>query len=403
MSIRPKIKTNLKYDFETVPTRMNTGSEKWRDLEKDAKNENKSIPENVIPFSVADMEFVPIPEITKGLTDFLKNHVLGYTCATDEYKQVVCDYFQRRHGYRPDESELVETRGVVEGVFSAVRAFSKVGDGIIMLTPVYYPLYRAIEYNGRKLLRCPLILTDKGYIIDFELFEELAKEAKLFILCSPHNPTGRVWKKEELERLGDICLKNNVFVISDEIHMDITMKKQVHTIFASISPEFANNSIIFTSPSKSYNLAGLQTSNAFIKSPKRKAEFLRALENSFAFNECGVLGYTACSIAYRKGEKWLKKALAVIEQNKEIIETFVKENLPNVRVCPLEGTYLLWLDMRKTGLSKEELEKLMKQNFLYFDEGYIFGEEGEGFERWNIACPTKYVEAALFRLKIALS
>lgn len=392
----------MKYDFENSPFRFQTGSEKWRDMENDLKSQNKTLPEGIIPFSVADMEFATAPEIRESLTSFIKNGILGYTCATEKYKKAVCDYIERRHGYRPKETSLVETRGVVEGVFSAVRAFSKEGDGIIMLTPVYYPLYRAIEYNGRRLLRCPLIPSSDGYKIDFELFEKLAKEATLFILCSPHNPTGRVWKKSELSRLGDICLKNNVFVLSDEIHMDITMKGHTHIPFSSISKEFADNSIVFTSPSKSYNLAGLQTSNAFVENEDRRANFRKALENSFAFNECGVLGYNACYTAYENCEGWLDQALSVIEHNKTLVEEYVKANIKDVEVFPLEGTYLMWLDMRKTGFSKEELERRMKENFLYFDEGYIFGEEGAGFERWNIACPTKYIIDALPRLKKAL-
>ncbi len=390
------------YDFENAPFRLNTGSEKWRDLENDLKKQKKELPNNVIPFSVADMEFLTAPEIIKGLNSFLRNSILGYTCATDEYKKIVCDYIERRHHYRPITDSLVETRGVVEGVFSAVRAFSKEGDGVILLTPVYYPLYRAITYNNRKLLSCPLIPTEEGYIIDFELFEKLAKEASLFILCSPHNPTGRVWKKSELKRLGNICLENDVFVLSDEIHMDITMSGYTHNIFASLSEDFADNSIIFTSPSKSYNLAGLQTSNAFVQNDKRKELFKKELEKSFAFNECGILGYKTCTLAYKKCEKWLDGVLSVIETNKNIVEKYIKENIPDVTVFPLEGTYLMWLDIRKNDLSPEELEKRMKSQFLYFDEGYIFGKEGRGFERWNIACPTKYILSALPRLKEAL-
>lgn len=393
----------MNYDFENSPARFQTGSEKWRDLEKDLKETKRELPKDVIPFSVADMEFSTPPEIAEGLSDFLQNSILGYTCATDEYKKTVCEYIEKRHGYRHDENSLVETRGVVEGVFSAVRAFSKMGDGIIMLTPIYYPLYRAIEYNGRKLLSCPLTPCENGYKIDFTLFEKLAKEATLFILCSPHNPTGRVWKKEELQRLGEICIQNNVFVLSDEIHMDITMSGYKHKTFSSLSEENANNSIVFTSPSKSYNLAGLQTSNAFVKNPQKREAFKKALEDSFAFNECGILGYKACEIAYTKCEKWLEEALKVIETNKTLIESYVKENIPQITVFPLEGTYLMWFDMRKTGFSTKELETRMKENFLYFDEGYIFGKEGEGFERWNIACPTKYIKAALPRLKKALT
>ena len=180
----------IQYNFTNSPSRANTGSEKWRDLEADLKTSKKIPPENVIPFSVADMEFLTAPEIREGLCNFIGENILGYTCGTDEYRRTVCSYMERKHGYRPLEDEIVETRGVVEGVFSAVRAFSEEGDGIIMLTPIYYPLYRAIEFNKRKLLDCPLLITEEGYRIDFDLFEKLAKEAKLFILCSPHNPTG---------------------------------------------------------------------------------------------------------------------------------------------------------------------------------------------------------------------
>jgi putative C-S lyase len=392
----------MKYNFETSPYRANGGSEKWRDLEKDCKKNSIKIPEGIIPFSVADMEFETAPEITKGLKDYLGCSILGYTCSTDVYKKTVCSYIERKHGYAIGEDELVETRGVVEGVFSAVRAFSNEGDGVIMLTPIYYPLYKAIELNNRKLIRCPLIYTENGYRIDFDLFGELAKEAKLFILCSPHNPTGRVWTTEELTMLGEICLKNNIFVISDEIHMDITMPGHTHIMFPSIANEFAQNSIAFTSPSKSFNLAGLQTSNAIVKNPERRKAFLDSLAASFAFNECGVLGYKACELAYKRCDKWFAQMMKVIVTNKGIIENYIKERLPQVKVLPLEGTYLMWLDMRDTGYSAEELETRMKKNFLYFDEGYIFGEEGIGFERWNIACPTSYIVEALPRLEQAL-
>ncbi len=392
----------MKYDFINSPFRFKTGSEKWRDMENDLEKRGEKLSPDVIPFSVADMEFLTPPEIRKGLKHFLDGSILGYTCATPEYKKIVCNYMERKHGYLASEDEIVETRGVVEGVFSAVRAFSKEGDGIIMLTPVYYPLYRAIEFNNRRLLDCPLIPTKDGYRINFDLFEELAKDATLFILCSPHNPTGRVWKKDELIRLGEICLENNVFVLSDEIHMDITMRGNKHNMFCSLGTDFAKNSIVFTSPSKSFNLAGLQTSNAFVKNVEKRNDFLKALQNSFAFNECGILGYKACEIAYKQCDGWLKEALKVIETNKKIIESYIKEELPQVSVMPLEGTYLMWLDLRKTGFSHDELEKRMKRNYLYFDEGYIFGDEGKGFERWNIACPTKYIEAALPRFKNAL-
>lgn len=390
----------MKYDFTTVYKRYGCGSGKWDEMQR----ENPNVGEDVIPFSVADMEFVEAPEIVEGLKAFLDTTVLGYANATDSYKEAVCAWMKKRHNWDAKPEWILPSHGVVDAFFSAIKCYTNEGDGVMLLTPVYYPMYIGIKVNNRVLVDCPLVERGDTYEIDFEDFEKKAKDpnTKLFILCSPHNPCGRVWTKEELERIGRICNENHVLVVDDEIHHDLIMPGHTHYVYASLSPEMEQNCLVLTAPSKTFNLAGLQTSNIFVPNEALRREMEAFLKRGSANPKCNILGYKACEIAYSSCGEWLDECIQVIDENRRVITEFMAENFPQIRVCELQATYLLWMDWNGLGLDYKELERINRQEAgLFFDEGYIFGAQGEGFERWNLACPTSYVAAALKRMKEA--
>lgn len=389
------------YDLETVIRRVGVGSGKWDEIQKTLGN----TPDNVIPFSVADMEFTLAPEISEGLQNYLKSCVLGYAQPTEEYKAAVKDWLSRRHGWNIETDWIRDTPGVINAFFTAVKAFTKEGEGVMLMTPVYYPMYFAVSRHNRKLVENKLVRTGDTYEIDFDDFEAKAKDpnTKLLILCSPHNPSGRVWRREELERIGRICMENHVLVVSDEIHFDLVSPGYKHIVFASICEEFAMNSITCTAPSKTFNLAGLQTANIIIPNPDLRERFYEEQKKDDGNPKCNILGLEACKIAYTQCEDWLEQVLATIEHNRQIITDFMEREFPQIQIMKLEGTYLLWMDFNGLGIECHKLAKILKEEaYLFFDEGFIFGEAGEGFERWNLACPTKYVEEGLERLKTTL-
>jgi len=386
----------MKYDFTTVLNRRNTGSAKYEQM----LGWNPNVSENTIPFSVADMELKNPPEIVEGLRQFISDNILGYTVPTKEYNNAVCGWMEKRHGWQIKPEWIIGSAGVVGAFFSAIKAFSNPGDGIIIMTPVYYPFFNAIKKNNRTLVENELINTGDNYIIDFEDLEAKAKDSKnkILLFCSPHNPVGRVWTKEELEKVAKICLDNNVLIISDEIHFDLVMPGFKHTVFATISEEAANNMIVCTAPSKTFNLAGMQTSNIIIPNEDIRKKYLEEVESN-GFFSLGILGYKACEIAYTQCEGWLDELNSLIHHNHLVLKEFFAKNLPEVKVYDLEGTYLQWMDFRPLGLDKDELEKLMHMEAeVFFDEGYVFGEVGSGFERMNIACPTHVMVEGLERV-----
>ena len=390
----------MKYDFETVIKRYNTGSFKWDEMAGHGVNESQDI----IPFSVADMEFLTAPEIVEAIKFEAENFVLGYSAPTKNYLETVCKWFKNRHGWNAKPEWILPSHGVVDAFFMAVRAFTKEGEGVMLNTPVYYPMYGAIKNQNRVLVDNALINTGTRYEINFEDFERKAADpnTKLLILCSPHNPCGRVWTRDELIKIGEICLKNNVLVLSDEIHCDLIMPGYKHTPFASINDDFANNCVVCTAPSKTFNIAGLQTSNIFIPNEKLREKFLNELKLSNPNPECNILGYRASEAAYKKCGAWLDEVLKIIDTNKNLILDFMAREFPSIKISELQGTYLLWLDLRGLGFSYKELEqKNHEQAKLFFDEGYVFGSQGEGFERWNLACPTRYIKEALERFEAA--
>ena len=390
----------MKYDFETVLSRVNTGSTKWNSIYKKYKN----IPNNIVPLSVADMEFKNPPEINEGLSEYLKTAIMGYTMGEDSYYNAVINWQKRRHNWNIEKDWIIDYPGVVPALFNIVKTLTNENEGVIIFTPVYYPFYSAIKLNNRNVVECELINNNGIYEIDFDNFIKKAKDSKnkLLILCNPHNPVGRVWTKEELIKIGEICIENGIIVVSDEIHNDLIMPEYKHTVFASISDEFAKNSIICTAPSKTFNLAGLSLSNIIIPNYDIRKNIIRGKRDSGIFH-CNIAGYKACEIAYNNCEDWLLQLIDVLNENKIFVENYIKENIPEIKVTPMEGTYLMWLDFRKLFNDYNELEKFMTEKaYVFADEGYIFGNGGKGFERINIACPKSVLFDTLERIKNAL-
>ncbi len=365
---------------------------------------NPNVSENTIPFSVADMEIKNPPEIVEGLRQYISDTILGYTVHTREYNAAVCGWMEKRHGWQIKPEWITGSAGVVGAFFSAIKAYSNPGDGIIIMTPVYYPFFNAIKRNDRTLVENELINTGDNYIIDFEDLETKAKDPKnkILLFCSPHNAVGRVWTREALEKVAEICLDNNVIIISDEIHFDLVMPGFKHTVFASILEEAANNMIVCTAPIKTFNLAGMHTSNIIIPNEDIRKKYLTEVESN-GFFSLGIIGYKVCEIAYTQCEGWFDVLIALIHHNHLLLKDFFAKNLPEVKLYNLEGTYLQWMDFRPLGLDKEELEKLMHMEAeVFFDEGYVFGEIGSGFERMNIACPTHVMVEGLKRVAKAI-
>lgn len=393
----------MKYDFETRVDRSGTGSEKWEAMYA----ADPTVGRDVVPLSVADMEFPEPPEVISALHSLLDHSILGYTGPTDSFYDAVVGWQRRRHGWTPEREWIVTSPGVVPAFFNAIRALTRPGEGIIIQPPVYYPFKMAIERNDRAVVDSPLRLTAEGtYEIDYDDLESKAANPnnKILLFCSPHNPVGRVWTPEELRRVVDICLAHDVFVISDEIHDDLIMPGFEHTTIMNVmQPEEWDRCIVCTAPSKTFNLAGCQCSTIFIPDEHVrklfKDEFAKA-----AISELNVFAYTACTAAYNEGEGWLDQLIQVIQANHDLVCRRMAESLPEARAFSLEGTYLQWIDLTCLGMGREELERFMQHDArLFLDEGYLFGDEGEGFERVNLACPTAVLDEALDRFFVALS
>lgn len=391
----------MRYDFTTVVNRHAQGSEKWAGMKKRVPN----LPNDIIPFSVADMEFLPAPEITDGLIDYLRGGaVLGYTVPTESYVQAVTGWMALRHGWRVEGDSICVSNGIIPALFDLVKAYTQPGDGVILMTPVYYPFYNAVTANGRTVVECPLVNDGTGYRIDYNLLVRLTAQAKnkLLIFCSPHNPVGRVWSEHELREVADVCIRNNVVIVSDEIHHDLIMPGHRHTVMASLSDEIAQHVITCTAPSKTFNLAGMLASNIIIKNPSLR-EAYRTEQYRSGFDCMGALGYKACELAYTRGEAWLTELIALVQHNYDVLCAYLREHLPRVKVYPMEGTYLAWMDFSALGMGKDELETFMVEKaHVFMDEGYIFGEAGSGFERMNLACPTGIMLEALTRIVNAM-
>lgn len=399
MDSRDDIMKENNLDFDHVNDRYNTWSLKYDFSEKYGK------PDNIMPLWVADMDFKTSSYIISAMENVCRHAIFGYSEADDSYFNAVSGWMQKNHGWNVKKEWLVKTPGVVFALAAAVRAFTNEGDSVIINQPVYYPFSEVITNNGRVVVDSSLVLGEDGkYHIDFCDFEKKIVEnnVKMYILCSPHNPVGRVWTKEELTALGNICVKHNVIVCSDEIHEDFVFTGFKHTVFAGISEELRNITITCTSPAKTFNLAGLQVSNIFIANPKLKDAFVRQV-TAAGYSQINIMGLAACKAAYEKGTEWYMAMLSYIEKNVSVARDFLKNEIKDIRLIEPEGTYLLWLDFRNVLSDEHERRELIeKEAGLWLDEGIMFGEEGKGFERINIACPENVLFTALEKLKKAV-
>ena len=383
------------YDFDKVYDRRGTNSLKW-DFAKERHHS-----EGEIPLWVADMDFKAPDAIIKALHEAAERGFFGYTQDKWEDREIVSEWLYRRHGYRPDPDEILFAPGVVFALTMAVLACTELNNAVMISEPVYYPFSSLVKDTKRRLVRNVLFHDEEGhYEIDFDSFEKQINnnDVKAYILCSPHNPVGRVWTLEELTKLGEICLRHGVIVFADEIHADFVYEDNKHIPFAAISPEFERGSVTFTSPSKTFNIAGLQIAEV-IAHDKEIRNKIRSTTSGMGYAEVPVTGLAAMKAAYTECDEWVDSLVAYIYGNVTYMENYIKERVPRLRMTHPEGTYLPWVDFMGLGLKKRDLEELIRNKAkLWLDAGYIFGESGEGFQRFNVACPRATLTSAMERL-----
>ncbi|MDR2360664.1 MAG: pyridoxal phosphate-dependent aminotransferase [Oscillospiraceae bacterium] len=382
----------MKYDFDTPINRYGTESLKY-------SPEERGRPADALPMWVADMDFRTAPAITNALIKRAEHGVYGYTESTAPYTDVLRKWFARRHNWDIEPQWLVKTFGVVNALHIAVRAFTEPGEGVLIQRPVYYPFSEAIERQGRKLINSPLRLVNGRYEIDFDDFDVKAADAKVFILCNPHNPVGRVWQRDELIRIADICGRRGVIVVSDELHQDFVYPGNTHMVFASLSREIAEFTVTCTAASKSFNTAGLTMSNILIANPDLRKRF-KYEYNAMGLSQINLMGLEATRAAYSDCDDWLDAVREYILGNIHFADSYLNSNMPELKLITPEATYLLWVDFRAWKVSQKELElALIRDAKLWLDSGTIFGPEGAGFQRFNVACPRSTLISALERVK----
>lgn len=387
-------------DFDTVVNRKNTHCLKYDFAAK------RGYPEDVLPLWVADMDFKTTSYVEDALQEVVAHNIYGYTNIQngDGFFEAVAGWMKRHHNWEVLPEWHVHTPGVCFAIANAIRAYTKVGDAVIIQQPVYYPFSNIIRQNDRKLISNDLLYDGEGhYTIDFVDFENKIKEnnVKLFILCNPHNPVGRVWTREELEKLGNICKKYSVIVFSDEIHFDFIWSG-THHIFQEINSEFREFTITATAPSKTFNLAGAQQSNIFIPNKELKNKYVKEYDVS-GLDEPNRFGIAATKAAYTYGDEWYEAVKNYIKANIDYAKEYIEKNLPGVRLIPTEGTYLIWLDFSETGIDAKTVDDLIVNKAkLWLDSGRIFGRVGLGFQRINVACPRSVLKEALERIKKCL-
>lgn len=383
------------YDFDKIIERKNTNSLKYDFATERGK------PEGLLPLWVADMDFQAPREVRDSLKAIGDHGIFGYSEGKEAYFLAIQKWMNTHFAWSVDRNWLVKTPGVVYAIACAIKGLTKPGEAVLIQQPVYYPFSEIILNNDRKLINSPLVNSDGKYYMDEEDFERkiVKHDVKLFVLCNPHNPVGRVWTKEELICIGDICFKHGVYIVSDEIHADFIYEGHKHLVFADLKKEYADITITCTSPSKTFNLAGLQVSNIFISNSKLRRIIKKEIAKT-GYSQLNVAGLKACQAAYTYGEDWLKELQQYLAGNLEYVRTFVETRLKNIELIEPEGTYLVWLDFRKLGLSEEQREKLILEDAkLWLDSGAIFGADGEGYERINIACPRETLVKAFHQLE----
>lgn len=381
----------MKYDFDEIIPRRHTNSYKW----------DGATDSNVLPLWVADMDFRTAPAITEALKQRVEHGIFGYTRVPDEYYEAVTAWFKRRHGWDIRREWMIYTSGVVPAISAIIKALTGPGDKVLVQTPVYNCFFSSIRNNGCEVASSPLVYEDRTYRMDLEDLERKASDenTKVMLLCNPHNPAGRVWTREELTAVGEICIRHGVTVVSDEIHCELVYSGHRHIPFASISEDFLRHSVTCVSPSKAFNIAGLQIANIIAPDETMR----RRIDKAININEvCDVnpFGVIATMAAYNEGEEWLGQLLDYLWQNYLFLVEFCRTHLPDFPVARLEGTYLAWMDCRTLGIGSEELEQLLVgEAKLWLNAGTMYGAEGEGFMRWNLACPRSVLKQALARFK----
>lgn len=384
----------MKYNFDEIIDRTNTSCIKW-----DNRQEVFGTP-SVLPMWVADMDFKSPDFVIDAIKERLSHPVLGYTQRPSSYFNAITAWVERRNGWKIEKDWLVHTPGVVPGLNLAVQAFTSPGDAIVIQTPVYPPFFDAIRHNKRKLVENPLKAEADRYVIDFDDLDIKLADAKAIILSNPHNPVGRVFTETELRKVGELCVKHNVVIISDEIHSDIIIAPNKHRHIANLDPRFAERCITFMAPSKTFNLAGLSTAFGVISNAALKSQYLHHLDNVNHLSMGNIAGIIGLEAAYTHGEKWLDQLNAYIACNVDYLDTEIKAHLPKVKLYKPEGTYLGWLDFNRYNLTEKELDhKLIVEAGLGLNAGLPFGSNAKGFRRINLACPLATVQEAVSRLK----
>lgn len=386
----------MQYNFDIIHNRKNTRS---------VKHSNPALrnyPEDALPLWVADMDFQTPVEVRETIIKQAEHGIFGYASIDEDYISAVTGWQKKHFGWDIAPEWLVPSTGVVNAIAVGVLALTDPGDKILIQRPVYFPFFQVIEGTGREVVNSPLVLKDGRYEIDFADFEQkiIDNQPKMFILCSPHNPGGRVWSKEELMKMGNICTKHGVYVFSDEIHQDFIWKGAHHN-FANLKPTFAEISITSTAPSKTFNIPGLHTANNFIPNKTLREKFV-GVQNYYAAGGPNNIGIFACEAAYTYGQLWLDQLKVYLQNNIAYIDSFLKSELPQIKLMQPEGTYLLWIDFSELGLAQPALDDFISNKAkLWLNTGTMFGPEGEGFMRMNVGCPKSVLEEAMRRLKEA--
>lgn len=388
----------MKFNFDKIIDRTNNFSAKWSEMNKNFGTNN------LLPMWVADMDFLTAPCVMEALKDRLEQGIFGYTTRPSSYNESIVNWLDNRFSWKINQEWLMFSPAVITSISLLIQNLTQKNDKIMIQEPVYSPFHSIVESNERSLVISPLVKLDDGsYVMDYEDIEAKIKDVKIFILCNPHNPVGRVWTREELTRLGEICLKHNVLVISDEIHSDIILKNHKHTPFASISKEFSENTITCMAPTKTFNLAGLQSSFLVISNPY----YYEVMDKAFSrldIKRNNAFSLVATEAAYNYGEDWLYELIKYIEDNVDFAIDYIKNYMPQLKVKKPEGTYLLWVDFSNLNVDKEDLKNaLINKGRIALSDGSSFGIGGDGYYRINLACPRSMVLEGLKRIEFAIN
>ena len=387
----------MNFNFDKIIDRTNNFSAKWSEMNKNFGTND------LLPMWVADMDFLTAPCVMEALKDRLEQGIFGYTTRPSSYNESIVNWLDNRFSWKINQEWLMFSPAVITSISLLIQNLTQKNDKIMIQEPVYSPFHNIVESNERSLVISPLVKLDDGsYVMDYEDIESKIKDVKIFILCNPHNPVGRVWTREELTRLGEICLKHNVLIISDEIHSDIILKNHKHTPFASISKEFRENTITCMAPTKTFNLAGLQSSFLVISNPY----YYEVMDKAFSILDIkrnNAFSLVATESAYNYGEDWLYELIKYIEDNVDFAIDYIKNHMPQLKVKKPEGTYLLWVDFSNLNVDKKDLKNaLINKGRIALSDGSSFGIGGDGYYRINLACPRSMVLEGLKRIEFAI-